>query len=127
MAPAGPYKLVTVNTAPERAFRLIGRVVEHFKDQYTIIHAANVDSEQQSLGPYAPMPLIPNTVLAIEGVRAKVEEVKPDVLVCQNLRRCMVQAAHGTPLTSSVSLPRQCGRQRSPKGSLPLRRRLCQT
>ncbi|KAB5535288.1 hypothetical protein GE09DRAFT_1291413 [Coniochaeta sp. 2T2.1] len=60
MAPAGPYKLVTVNTAPERAFRLIGRVVEDVKEKYTIIHSANVDT--------------------IEGVRAKVEEVKPDVL-----------------------------------------------
>ncbi len=46
MAPAGPYKLVTVNTAPERAFRLVGRVVEDVKDKYTIIHAANVDSKQ---------------------------------------------------------------------------------
>ncbi|KAJ4300241.1 hypothetical protein N0V88_002913 [Collariella sp. IMI 366227] len=41
MAPAGPYRLVTVNTAPERAKRLIGRVVEDVKEQYTIIHAGN--------------------------------------------------------------------------------------
>jgi len=46
MAPAGPYKLVTVNTAPERAKLLIGRVVEDFKDKYTFIHAANVESKQ---------------------------------------------------------------------------------
>jgi hypothetical protein len=46
MAPAGPYKLVTVNTAPERAFRLIGRVTEDVKDKYNIIHAANVDSKR---------------------------------------------------------------------------------
>jgi hypothetical protein len=43
--PLGPFKLVTVNTAPARAKLLIGRVVEALKDQYTIIHAANVDSE----------------------------------------------------------------------------------
>lgn len=43
--PLGPFKLVTVNTAPERAKRLIGRVVEDVKDKYTIIHAANVDSK----------------------------------------------------------------------------------
>lgn len=44
--PLGPFKLVTVNTAPERAKRLIGRVVEDVKDTYTIIHAGNADSEQ---------------------------------------------------------------------------------
>lgn len=39
--PIGPFKLVTVNTAPDRAKRLIGRVVENVKDKYTIIHSAN--------------------------------------------------------------------------------------
>ncbi len=39
------YKIVTVNTAPERAKRLIGRVVEDVKDRYTIVHAANAESE----------------------------------------------------------------------------------
>lgn len=43
--PAGPFKLVTVNTAPDRAKRLVGRVVLELKDRYTIIHAANVESE----------------------------------------------------------------------------------
>ena len=38
----GPFKLVTVNTAPERAARLIGRMAEALKDQYTIRHVANV-------------------------------------------------------------------------------------
>jgi hypothetical protein len=47
MSPKGPYKLVTVNTAPERAKRLIGRVVEALKDQYTIQHMANCESEYQ--------------------------------------------------------------------------------
>lgn len=41
--PLGPFKLVTVNTAPERAKRLVGRVVEAVKGSYTIIHAANVE------------------------------------------------------------------------------------
>ncbi len=45
MSPKGPYKLVTVNTAPERAKRLIGRVVEDLKDQYTIQHMANCESK----------------------------------------------------------------------------------
>lgn len=43
--PAGPYKLVTVNTAPERAYRLVGRLIEALKDSYTIIHAANCESK----------------------------------------------------------------------------------
>jgi hypothetical protein len=45
MAPKGPYRLCTVNTAPERAKRLIGRVVEDVKEEYTIIHAQNAESE----------------------------------------------------------------------------------
>jgi len=44
--PLGPFKLVTVNNAPERAKILIGRVVEQVKDKYTIIHAGNADSLQ---------------------------------------------------------------------------------
>ena len=62
-SPAGPYRLVTVNNAPERAKRLIGRVVEDLKDRYTIIYVANCDS--------------------LDLVEATVEEHKPDVLVCQ--------------------------------------------
>ena len=41
--PQGPWKLVTVNTAPERAKLLIGRMIDSLKEQYTIIHAANVE------------------------------------------------------------------------------------
>lgn len=44
MAPSGPYRLVTVNTAPDRAKRLIGRVVEDVKEQYDITHAGNAAS-----------------------------------------------------------------------------------
>lgn len=42
--PKGPYKLVTVNTAPDRAKLLIGRMTEALKDRYEIIHAANCES-----------------------------------------------------------------------------------
>lgn len=37
------WRLVTVNTAPERAKRVIGRVAEKLKDRYTILHVANAD------------------------------------------------------------------------------------
>ena len=43
--PSGPFILVSVNTAPDRAKRLIGRVVEDVKDKYTIIHAGNAASK----------------------------------------------------------------------------------
>lgn len=42
-------KLVTVNTAPERAKRLIGRVVEDVKDRFTIVHVANVESQYSGI------------------------------------------------------------------------------
>lgn len=40
---------MTVTTAPERAKKIVGRVVEAVKDKYTIIHAANVEGEQLNL------------------------------------------------------------------------------
>jgi len=48
MAPEPTYKLVTVNNAPERAKRLVGRVIEDLKDRYTIIHAANAESPEKA-------------------------------------------------------------------------------
>ncbi|SPJ71013.1 uncharacterized protein FTOL_00741 [Fusarium torulosum] len=44
MASRGPWRLVTVNTAPERAKRLIGIVAEALKDRYDIQHVANCSS-----------------------------------------------------------------------------------
>lgn len=41
MTRKGPFRLVTVNTAPERAKRLIGRMVERLQDEYEVIHVAN--------------------------------------------------------------------------------------
>lgn len=43
-SPRGPYNLVTVNTAPERAARLVGRMIDALKDQYDIRHVANCAS-----------------------------------------------------------------------------------
>jgi hypothetical protein len=37
----GPFRLVTVNTAPERAKRLIARLIEQLQDRYDIEHVAN--------------------------------------------------------------------------------------
>ncbi|KAJ5824986.1 hypothetical protein N7447_007326 [Penicillium robsamsonii] len=59
-APKGPFHLVTVNTVPERAKRLIGRLVEALSDRYTIIYLDNCEK--------------------IEDVEAKVKQHNPDVL-----------------------------------------------
>lgn len=39
----GPFRLVTVNTAPERAKRLIGRLIEALKDEYDITYVDNCE------------------------------------------------------------------------------------
>jgi len=65
MSPKGPFRLVTVNTAPERAKRLVGRVVEELKDRYTIQHLANCES--------------------IDEVESKVRELLPNLLFCASM------------------------------------------
>ncbi|OAA66931.1 Fumarylacetoacetase protein [Niveomyces insectorum RCEF 264] len=57
--------LLTVNTAPERAKRLIGRVVERLQDRYTIIHVDNCER--------------------IDEVENKVQTYKPDLLFCASM------------------------------------------
>lgn len=49
--------LVSVNTAPERAAKVIGAVIENVKDKYTIVHAGNSTT--------------------IEGVKPLLESVHP--------------------------------------------------
>ncbi|KAF5009858.1 hypothetical protein FDECE_3953 [Fusarium decemcellulare] len=61
----GPFRLVTVNTAPERAKRLIGRMIDALKDDYDITHVDNCD--------------------AIDQVVPKVEEHRPNVLFCASM------------------------------------------
>ncbi|KAL1890760.1 hypothetical protein Sste5346_008085 [Sporothrix stenoceras] len=59
------WRLVTVNTAPERAKRLIGRMVEALKDQYDIQHVDNCDN--------------------LDQVLPKVTQHKPNVLFCASM------------------------------------------
>ncbi|ODN76338.1 hypothetical protein L198_08114 [Cryptococcus wingfieldii CBS 7118] len=40
-APSSPINLVSVNTHPDRAQRVIGSVIQSVKDKYTIVHAGN--------------------------------------------------------------------------------------
>lgn len=54
-ARAGPYKLVTVNTAPDRAKIIVGRICEEIKGQYLIDYVANSTSEPSFLPGPSPM------------------------------------------------------------------------
>jgi hypothetical protein len=78
MSPKGPFHLVTVNTAPERAQRLIGRLVEALKDQYTIVHVDNCESKYI----VPSLICISLTTAGIDEVEAKVTKHNPEVLVC---------------------------------------------
>jgi len=55
------WRLVTVNTAPERAKRLIGRVAEDLKDQYTIVHVANAECELGTIRSSRPFEAVHTT------------------------------------------------------------------
>ncbi|KAH6631946.1 hypothetical protein F5144DRAFT_236407 [Chaetomium tenue] len=91
MSPTGPFKLVTVNTAPDRARRLIGRVVADVREEYTIMHAANAAS--------------------IDEVRKTVEEAQPDVLFTASMwtpeeaRQIIAIAKEIVPELKTFSLP----------------------
>jgi hypothetical protein len=52
-----PINLVSVNTAPERAAKVIGAVINNVKDKYNIVHAGNTTT--------------------IEGVKPLLESIKP--------------------------------------------------
>lgn len=85
-SPKGPFRLVTVNTAPERAQRLVGRVADTLKDRYIIIHEANCSSMFPSSQAQKQQVL---TATEIEEVRPKVQELMPDVLVSCHPDVCM--------------------------------------
>jgi hypothetical protein len=44
MSNGKPWRLITVNTSPERAKRLIGRVAEALRGKYDVEHVDNVTS-----------------------------------------------------------------------------------
>ncbi|KAH8816046.1 hypothetical protein F5884DRAFT_206334 [Xylogone sp. PMI_703] len=65
MAPKGPFRLVTVNTVPERAKLIVGRVAEAVKEEWIIDHIENAEK--------------------IEEVKAICERQRPDVLFCASM------------------------------------------
>ncbi|ODN74224.1 hypothetical protein L202_07669 [Cryptococcus amylolentus CBS 6039] len=66
-APSSPINLVSVNTHPDRAQRVIGSVIQSVKDKYTIVHAGNSTT--------------------IEGVKPLLESTqpRPDILFCASM------------------------------------------
>lgn len=83
--PKGPFKLVTVNTAPERAKRLVGRVVDNLADRYTIIHAdncASMDVVRETFSRVKPDMMFSASMWSPEQakeIRAIAEEVCPGI------------------------------------------------
>ncbi|GAB1725828.1 hypothetical protein NU195Hw_g2553t1 [Hortaea werneckii] len=100
MAPQGPYKLMTVNNAPDRAKRLIGRVVEDVKDQYEINYVANAES------PDAARPLF--------------EQHMPDVVFTASMwtpeqsSKCLAEAKEVNPNCKTLALPQGLQVERGP-------------
>ena len=73
----GPYRLVTVNTAPDRARRKVGQAVEALRDHYTVEHVAN--SER------------------IEQVTLAVSETQPNICVSLSHATISIAAAPSLP------------------------------
>ncbi|AAW41377.1 hypothetical protein CNA08170 [Cryptococcus deneoformans JEC21] len=62
-----PVNLISVNTAPDRANKVIGTVIENVKDKYSIVHAGNSTT--------------------IEGVKPLLESTQPPpgILFCASM------------------------------------------
>jgi hypothetical protein len=87
MSPKGPYRLCTVNTAPERAKRLVGRFVEEVKAGYTIIYLENVESAFPLSQP--PLRTQDAASLAREGAESSHRgEFEANFYCAQRDRRC---------------------------------------
>lgn len=101
----GPFKLVTVNTAPERAKRLIGRVVEDVKDKYTIIHAGNADSTPSL--PFPSLPLPPSTPHRLPTVPQSPLHPHTDKPDQQQVREVVTREQPDVLFTASMWTPEQ--------------------
>jgi len=102
MPPAGPFKLVTVNSAPERAKRIVGIMIEKLKDKYTIVHAGNAESP--------------------EAARAVLEEIKPDIVFTASMwtpeqsSKVMEEAREVNPKVKTLAIPQGLQAAKGPDG-----------
>lgn len=85
---SGPWRLVTVNTAPERAKRLIGRMMEALKDRYDIEYVDNCESKSCP-APFPQKLPLTDCLPAIAEVLPKVTKHKPNVIVSLSCPRFM--------------------------------------
>ena len=83
MSTAKPYKLITVNTAPDRASRMVRKLAEDVKDRYVIIHCVNAASKllADSVANFRGVTGLTTSVAEIEEVESLVSLYRPDVLV----------------------------------------------
>ncbi len=81
-----PINLVSVNTAPDRAKKVIGEVIDNVKDKYSIVHAGNTTSEPSLpllvlLGGYVKHIVLRADlvlrIVAIEGIKPLLLSVQP--------------------------------------------------
>lgn len=80
--PAGPFKLVTVNNAPERAKKICGRLCEEMRSTHEIDYVANTTSKHVRFQGRTQQRIKTDQFeLGIDGVRAMVEEHRPDLMV----------------------------------------------
>ncbi|KAF2486957.1 hypothetical protein BDY17DRAFT_321704 [Neohortaea acidophila] len=99
-SPKGPYKLVTVNTAPERAKRLVGKMIEGLSDRYQVIHEANCSQ--------------------IDEVHETVSRIQPNVLFCASMwtpeeaEQIQSLARDANPSIVTYALPQGLQVQRGP-------------
>jgi hypothetical protein len=95
-------KLVTVNTEPERAKRVVGKLTAALADRYTIIHAANCETIMQ--------------------VRPTVREIQPDLLFCASMwtfeqaREIQQIARKEQPRVKTHAIPAGLHAERGPDG-----------
>ena len=75
-----PVNLVSVNTAPDRAKVVIGKVIENVKDKYEIVHAGNTTSE---LALSFSCKVDRARSLLIRGIFSAIEGVKPLLMSVQ--------------------------------------------
>ncbi|KAG6366189.1 hypothetical protein INS49_000365 [Diaporthe citri] len=100
--PAGPFKLVTVNSSPDRAKKLCGRLVEEMRATHHIDYVANTTS--------------------IDGVRAMVEEHKPNLMFTASMwtpeeaAQAVSVAREIVPDIKVMSLPKGLQVEKGPEG-----------
>ena len=114
--------VVSVNTAPERAKRLLGQVIERVKDKYSLVHAGNSESQYTNDAPRRKcLRLIGcRSPTAIEGVRPLLLSIQPPpglMVRCSGLS--MYQYVLLTLSVSSSTAPQWYVVQGFPSCTLP--------